>query len=83
MREAHRRTCDGTGAAVNDPEWEAETADCEHIVKVCAANGLKITVGEARAAWQKHSTDWCAGWLVLPDDAAVWTHVHHWHKRDP
>ena len=59
-----------------------EANDAEHIRKVCATNGLKITVGEARAAWLKHSDDWCAGWLALPDDAAVWVHIQRWHKRD-
>ncbi len=45
--------------------YEAE--DCRRIVNVLEKNGYIVTMEEAHELWQKHSTDYCAGWLMMDD----------------
>jgi hypothetical protein len=69
--------------AVNGGD-EVEITDVPRLVSACHAAGLKITAGEARAAWRKYSRDFCGEWLFLPDnDEDLVGHIRHWHKRDP
>ena len=42
--------------------------DIMRIRKVMKDRGIEITIAEADSLWSSHSDEWCAGWLVLPDD---------------
>jgi hypothetical protein len=62
---------------------EVEAEDAPRMVAACHAAGLKITAGEARDAWRKHSRDYYAGWLCLPEtDDRLVEIIRYWHKRD-
>ena len=75
-------TCDDVYRAVSGGE-EYEIEDAPRMVAACHAAGLKITAGEARAAWRKHSQDFFAGWLHLPEsDDVLVERIRYWHKRD-
>ena len=76
-------TWDDVARAVSGGE-EYEIEDAPRMVAACHAAGLKITAGEARAAWRKHSQDFFAGWLHLPESDEVLVElIRYWHKRDP
>ncbi len=44
------------------------TEDINRIIQVMANNGYEITEEQACQAWEKHSEDWAAGWLILPTE---------------
>lgn len=47
--------------------------DIKRIVRVCAHNGVIITLKEAEEAWEHYSETLAAGWLILPDsDEELW-----------
>lgn len=49
------------------PDVEDFPEDISRIVKVFADQGYEITRHQARRMWEKHSEDYCAGWLSMED----------------
>ncbi len=54
------------------PEWLKESFrwgdDVDRIVAICKANGFSISEADAHHAWEEHSDNYAASWLVLGDD---------------
>jgi hypothetical protein len=61
------------------PEWLLEDfrwgADVKRIVLVCADRGYAISEADAHHAWEEHSDNYAASWLVLDDDQEVFDAV--------
>ena len=51
---------------IDDEEYQYPY-DVERICDVCAAAGYDITGRTAYRLWQKHSDNYAAGWLMLPE----------------
>lgn len=47
---------------------ECYSQDVKRIQKVMHDAGFPMTRQEAYSRWNEHSSSWCAGWLILPDD---------------
>ncbi len=53
--------------------------EVERIVEACRNNGYLVSAIDARWAWEKHSHDRSASWLVVNEgDDVITNHVRHY-----
>jgi hypothetical protein len=61
------------------PEWLSDShrwgADVRRIIAICESRGYYISDADAHHAWEEHSDNYAAGWLVLGDDDEVFDAV--------
>lgn len=65
----------------NDPYKDYYYDDIRRILRVLHSKGYTATVDDIVRAWEAHSEDYCAGWLVLPDnDDEIYTNIMRYLK---
>lgn len=53
---------------MNDDGTFRWAEDVGRIIGVCYSKGYMISQYDAQAAWEQHSDDYAASWLILPTD---------------
>lgn len=58
------------------PEVLEHPTDAAKIVEAMARRGFEISEADAEWAWQQHSDNWCASWLLVDDsDEAIAAYI--------